>query len=72
MRELTVKISEKGAVSVYGLNSKFPVSLYPNQWEALLAKSTGILDFISKNKTELDKKVASHTKAKPADGRVYL
>lgn len=34
---ITVKHStDKGTVSVYGLNARFPVSLYPSQWERLL------------------------------------
>lgn len=36
---ITVKHSaEKGTVSVYGLNARFPVSLYPSQWERLLTE----------------------------------
>jgi hypothetical protein len=34
-KTLAVKISAKGAVSVYGLG-RFPVTLYGSQWEALL------------------------------------
>ena len=31
-RDLYLKVSEKGAISLYGLG-KFPVSLYKSQWE---------------------------------------
>ena len=34
---LHCKVSEKGGVSVYGLNARFPVTLYVEQWERLLA-----------------------------------
>ena len=33
---LRVKVSQKGAVSVYGLQARFPVTLYAAQWEKLL------------------------------------
>ena len=35
---VSMKVSEKGAVSVYGLN-RFPVTLYQEQWQKLLALS---------------------------------
>ena len=34
---LSCKVSVKGAVSVYGLNSQMPCTLYADQWERLLA-----------------------------------
>ena len=34
VRKISYKVSEKGAVSVYGLG-RFPVTLYRSQWEAL-------------------------------------
>lgn len=43
-----IKVSEKGAVSVYGLG-RFPVTLYASQWEALLGRAPEIRDFIVKN-----------------------
>lgn len=36
-RELSCKVTEKGGVSVYGLNARFPVTLYADQWERLAA-----------------------------------
>lgn len=36
VRELSFKVSEKKALSVYGLG-RFPVTLYKEQWERLLA-----------------------------------
>lgn len=49
---LTMKVSEKGAVSVYGLG-RFPVTLYKEQWEKLLAMSDGIRSFIAENAAQL-------------------
>jgi len=40
-----MKVSEKGALSVYGVG-KFPVTLYKSQWLALLDRKQDILDFI--------------------------
>jgi len=48
----TLKVSEKGAVSVYGLG-RFPVTLYKGQWEKLLAMSDEIKGFIAENKDRL-------------------
>lgn len=36
---ITCKVSEKGALSVYGLG-RFPVTLYRGQWERLLSAET--------------------------------
>jgi hypothetical protein len=44
---LFCKIGEKGAVSVYGLNSpRFPVTMYAAQWERLADFIPSVLDFI--------------------------
>jgi hypothetical protein len=51
-RPSTIKISEKGGVSVYGLG-RFPVTLYPEQWERLLGMSDEIRDFIADNRDKL-------------------
>ncbi|MGI8741878.1 MAG: hypothetical protein ACR2NN_04790 [Bryobacteraceae bacterium] len=48
----SLKVSEKGAVSVYGLG-RFPVTLYKEQWEKLLAMSDQIKEFITENKDRL-------------------
>lgn len=36
-RELSCKVTERGGVSVYGLNARFPVTLYADQWDRLFA-----------------------------------
>lgn len=38
-RKITLKVSDKGGLSVYGLG-RFPVTLYRTQWERLLAPDT--------------------------------
>ncbi len=47
-----MKVSEKGAVSVYGLG-RFPVTLYQEQWLKLLALADEIKEFIADNKERL-------------------
>ena len=47
-----MKVSEKGAVSVYGLG-RFPVTLYQEQWHKLLSVSDEIKSFIEENKSSL-------------------
>ena len=47
-----IKVSAKGAVSVYGLQ-RWPVTLYAPQWNRLLDMADGIRDFMGKNKALL-------------------
>ena len=49
-RGLSLKVSEKGALSVYGMG-RFPVTLYKEQWLKLLAMSEDILAFIKANES---------------------
>lgn len=51
-KPITCKVSQKGAVSVYGLQ-RFPVTLYGNQWERLLGASDMIRTFIAENAADL-------------------
>lgn len=51
-RKLSLKVSEKGAVSVYGMG-KFPVTLYSQQWERLLASQDEIKAFMEANRSVL-------------------
>jgi hypothetical protein len=53
--ELFMKVSEKGALSVYGLG-RFPVTLYREQWEKLLRMADQITEFIRQNDSQLKKK----------------
>lgn len=47
-RAIKLKVSEKGALSLYGLG-RFPVTLYRGQWERLLAHKSDIEAFIRAN-----------------------
>ena len=49
---ISMKVSEKGAVSVYGLG-RFPVTLYQEQWGKLLAAADDIKAFIEENRSQL-------------------
>jgi len=53
--QMSLKVSEKGALSVYGLG-RFPVTLYREQWEKLLAMADAIREFIKANDQALKKK----------------
>jgi hypothetical protein len=52
---MTLKVSEKGAVSVYGLG-RFPLTLYKEQWEKLLAMAGDIRAFIAGHELQLKTK----------------
>jgi hypothetical protein len=52
---LTMKVSEKGALSVYGMG-RFPVTLYKEQWLKLLDMSDDIRTFIDANEDRLKTK----------------
>jgi hypothetical protein len=54
-RSTSLKVSEKGGVSVYGLG-RFPVTLYKEQWTKLLAMSEEIRAFIKENDAALKTK----------------
>lgn len=52
---ISLKVSEKGAVSVYGLG-RFPVTLYKEQWIRLLDMADDIRNFIKENEDKLKAK----------------
>lgn len=52
---LSLKISEKGGLSVYGLG-RFPVTLYKEQWKRLLDITDEIKQFIATNEDKLKSK----------------
>ena len=54
-RGISLKVSEKGGVSVYGLG-RFPVTLYKEQWLKLLEISDTIRAFIAENESRLKTK----------------
>ncbi len=52
---LSLRISEEGGVSIYGLG-RFPVTLYKEQWLRLLDMSDDIRAFIKANESRLKSK----------------
>jgi hypothetical protein len=52
---IRMKVSEKGAVSIYGMG-RFPVTLYKEQWLKLLDMSADIREFITANEARLKTK----------------
>ena len=54
-RGVSLKVSEKGAVSVYGLG-RFPVTLYKEQWTKLLDMADDIRGFIREHESQLKAK----------------
>jgi hypothetical protein len=54
-RGVSLKVSEKGGVSVYGLG-RFPVTLYKEQWTRLLEMADDIRTFIKENDAKLKTK----------------
>jgi hypothetical protein len=53
--DIRLKVSEKGAVSVYGMG-RFPVTLYKEQWLRLLDSAADIRAFIAANEAQLKTK----------------
>jgi hypothetical protein len=52
---LSMKVSDKGGLSVYGLG-RFPVTLYQEQWLKLLDVADDIRAFIREHERQLKKK----------------
>lgn len=49
---LTLKVSDKGAVSLYGMG-RFPTTLYGQQWEKVLGHADTIRAFLKDNAHKL-------------------
>jgi hypothetical protein len=54
-RAVSLKVSEKGGLSVYGLG-RFPVTLYKEQWTKLLDMTDDIRAFLKENDSRLKSK----------------
>ncbi len=54
-RGVSIKVGEKGGVSVYGLG-RFPVTLYKEQWAKLLDMAADIRAFIKEHDAQLKTK----------------
>lgn len=52
---LSMKVSEKGALSLYGLG-RFPVTLYKEQWVKVLDYADAIRSFLKENDSKLKAK----------------
>jgi hypothetical protein len=52
--KISCKVSDKGAVSVYGVHVRFPVTLYARQWERLLGQADVVKSFIKAHRAELE------------------
>lgn len=55
VRTVSLKVSEKGGLSVYGLG-RFPVTLYKEQWAKLLDMADEIRTFMKENDSKLKTK----------------
>jgi hypothetical protein len=55
VRGVSLKVSEKGGLSVYGLG-RFPITLYKEQWAKLLDLSDQIRAFLAEHDSELKTK----------------
>ena len=54
-RGLSLRVSEKGGVSLYGLR-RFPVTFYADEWEKVLGMADEIQRFIRENDAKLKRK----------------
>jgi hypothetical protein len=54
-RGVSLKVSEKGGVSLYGLG-RFPITLYVEQWEKIFDLAPEIRRFIEENRSQLKRK----------------
>ena len=54
-RGVSLKVSQKGAVSLYGMG-RFPVTLYKEQWLKILEMTDVIRNFIKDNDAQLKAK----------------
>ena len=54
-RGLSLRVSEKGGVSLYGLR-RFPVTFYADEWEKLLGMADELQRFIRENDSKLKRK----------------
>ncbi|MBW2494926.1 MAG: hypothetical protein JRE43_09260 [Deltaproteobacteria bacterium] len=54
-REMRLQVSQKGAVSLYGIR-RFPITLYADEWDTVLGMADEIRSFISQHGDELKRK----------------
>lgn len=54
-RAISMKVSEKGGLSIYGLG-RFPITLYKEQWAKLLEMADEIREFLKEHDAQLKAK----------------
>ena len=54
-QETRLQVSQKGAVSLYGIR-RFPVTFYADEWETILGMADQVRAFISEHENELNRK----------------
>ncbi len=54
-REMRLKVSQKGAVSLYGIR-RFPITFYADEWDIILDMADEIRTFIKENEGALKRK----------------
>ena len=54
-RELRLQVSQKGAVSLYGIR-RFPITFYADEWDTVLGMADEVRAFIAQHETELKRK----------------
>lgn len=54
-KELRLKVSEKGGVSLYGIR-RFPITFYADEWDTVLGMSEQIKSFIRENEADLKRR----------------
>jgi hypothetical protein len=54
-QETRLQVSQKGAVSLYGIR-RFPITFYADEWDIVLGMATEVRAFIAEHETELKRK----------------
>jgi hypothetical protein len=54
-QEKRLQVSQKGAVSLYGIR-RFPVTFYADEWDIILGMAEDVRTFISQHESELKRK----------------
>ena len=54
-QERRLQVSQKGAVSLYGIR-RFPITFYADEWDIILGMADEVRTFISQHETELKRK----------------
>jgi hypothetical protein len=54
-REMRLKVSEKGAVSLYGIR-RFPITFYADEWERIFDMVENVREFIREHEGSLKRK----------------